>query len=654
MKNKYFLATLLLIISINGFCQSQHSQIDSLKRVLKFSKIDSAKANIYNNIADKFKESNPDSTDFYAAKANVLSRKINYTFGQANANLNIGNSNIILGNYKLAIQNFQKAQSAFEKLLGTDSEIDIKRLKNGLAKSYASQGIVYSQESNYFNALDFYQKALAIYLEINQKPSICKAYNNIGIVYKSQLNYPKALEYFQKALKIQQEIGEQSAAVTLTNIGVVYAEQGNKNKVLEYFDKAKKLFETNDNKRGFALLNNYYGDYFLKEKNYPKAEIYYNQSLKKYEELQNKFGASLALYNLGNLNCELKKYDEAIVFANKSLAYAKEIGVLDQTFHSEKLLSELYGFKNNQELSFFHYKNYVVARDSITNQENTKKMLRSEMENEFKSKAAIVESESKRKTQFTIFSLIGAFLLIALIFVIYNRMQVKKRLTLQKEVAEYEQKALHLQMNPHFVFNCLGSISSFIVQNGAHSAVRYLSKFSKLMRLTLEYSKQSLIPIDKEIQSLDNYLELERLRFNNKFDFTITKDPAIEDDLALPPLLLQPFVENAIIHGIIPGKEHGTIGIDFKLENQNLVCTITDNGIGFEKSAAIKTDTVVVHKSMALDITKKRLEMIASTTSKKAEVSIEELFPESNGMKGTKVTLCLPIQFIEKAKVEKH
>jgi LytS/YehU family sensor histidine kinase len=257
----------------------------------------------------------------------------------------------------------------------------------------------------------------------------------------------------------------------------------------------------------------------------------------------------------------------------------------------------------------------------------------------------LLKEQAKQNNLQLLFAGLLALLLAGIGFLIYNRMQLKKTLTLQKELAEYEQKALHLQMNPHFVFNCLGSISSFIVQNGAHSAVRYLSKFSKLMRLTLEYSKQSLIPIDKEIQSLQNYLELEQLRFNQKFIFLITKDDAIEDDMALPPLLLQPFVENAIIHGIIPGKENGTIGIDFKLEAQNLICTITDNGIGFEKSKAIKSDTVVVHKSMALDITKKRLEMIATSTSKKAAVTIQELYPESNGMKGTKVTVCLPVQF---------
>ncbi len=237
-------------------------------------------------------------------------------------------------------------------------------------------------------------------------------------------------------------------------------------------------------------------------------------------------------------------------------------------------------------------------------------------------------------------------LLFGIIFLIYNRNQLKKTLTLEKELAEYEQKALHLQMNPHFVFNCLGSISSFIVQNGTDSAIKYLAKFSKLMRLTLEYSKESLIPIDKEIESLQNYLELEQLRFNNSFDFTITKSKDIEDDVALPPLLLQPFVENAIIHGVIPKKANGIIKVDFQIDKDNLVCTIEDNGIGFEISKKAKENSVSVHKSMAINIIKKRLEMIASATNKKATISINELASNENKT-GTKAVLQLPIQYLQ-------
>jgi tetratricopeptide (TPR) repeat protein len=645
VKNQYLIITLFLTFFLNGICLAQNTKIDSLKRVLPATKTDTAKVNIYNKIADKFKESNPDSTRFYAAKAILLAQKTNYTFGQANAFLNVGNANIVLGNFKIANQNFEKAQTLFEKLLDNNETIDNKLIKNGLARALASQGVVFSQQSVYFNALEMYQKALKIYLEINQKTNICKAYNNIGIVYKSQQNNGQALEYFKKALAIQLQIGEPTAAVTLTNIGVIYAEQNNKIEALKYYQKAERLFANNDNKRGFALLNNYYGDYYSKENNFVKAEISYNQSLKMYEELQNKFGASLALYNLGILYSSQKKHDQAIVFATKSLNYATEIGVLDQIFHSEKLLSDLYGFQNKSQLAFLHYKNYVTARDSISNQENDKKMLRLEMESEYKSKSAVEQEKSKRKTMLVVFSILGILLLAGLLFALYNRMQIKKRLTLQKEVAEYEQKALHLQMNPHFVFNCLGSISSFIVQNGTDSALKYLAKFSKLMRLTLEYSKGSLIPIDKEIESLQNYLELEQLRFHNKFVFSIQSTDKVEFNMGIPPLLIQPFVENAILHGLVPKEGNGKIEVLFDVQNKQFVCTITDDGIGLTESKNLKKDSVTAHQSMALEITKKRLQIMEETTAQNANIEIKEI--TNNGKtEGTIVILRLPIQFI--------
>lgn len=223
-------------------------------------------------------------------------------------------------------------------------------------------------------------------------------------------------------------------------------------------------------------------------------------------------------------------------------------------------------------------------------------------------------------------------------------MQVKRRLTLQKEVAEYEQKALHLQMNPHFVFNCLSSISSFIVQNGTDQALKYLSKFSKLMRLTLEYSKGQLIPIDKETESLRNYLELEQLRFHDKFDFRITQSDRVEFNVGLPPLLIQPFVENAILHGMVPKEDRGFIHVHFDSENGQIICTIEDDGIGIAGSHKLKENSVAVHKSMALDITKKRLQIMESTTSKSAQIEITDLHHGSET--GTRVTLKLPIQYI--------
>ncbi|RZJ30917.1 MAG: tetratricopeptide repeat protein, partial [Flavobacterium sp.] len=476
--------------------------------------------------------------------------------------------------------------------------------------------------------------------------NISKAYNNIGIVYKSQQNSKKALEYFKKAYNIQEEIGEQAAAVSMMNIGVIYFEAGDNAEAFNWYQKAAKRFETSDNTRGFALLKNYLGDYYKKQNDFAQARKYYEQSAELYESMQNKFGAALALYNIGQLLFDSKQYNDAIGFGEKSLEYAKSIGVLDQEFHSEKLLSDIYAALNRPSESLMHYKNYVAARDSINSQEMSRKFAIAEMNSEYEKKEAILAEKSKRQTQFTIFAFLGAALAIALILLAYSRRTVKRRLTLQKEVAEYEQKALHLQMNPHFVFNCLSSISSFIVQNGTDQALKYLSKFSKLMRLTLEYSKDSLIPIDKEIESLQNYLELEQLRFHNKFKFNIQASDKVEFNMGLPPLLIQPFVENAILHGVVPKEENGKIEIYFDVENHQLVCTITDNGIGLSQSKQLKANSVTAHKSMALEITKKRLEIMESTTSKSAHIDIADR-EETEREPGTKVTLRLPIQYIQ-------
>ncbi|RZJ56187.1 MAG: tetratricopeptide repeat protein [Flavobacterium sp.] len=643
MKLKLRLILFLVLILFCGINHAQNVQIDSLKSVLNITKADTAKVNHYNKLADLYKEINPDSTLFFANKAALLSIKTDYNFGLATANVNKGNGSIILGNYAVALKYFKDAKTEFQIVLRQNP--DFKKAKSGLARSYASTGVVYSEQSNNTLALENYEKALKLYQEAKDQKSFSKVLINIGIIYKFQQDYPKALHYLKEAYKIQLPLKEENTPMTLTNIGVIYFELGEYKNAIHYYEKAKKAFENNTNKRGFALLNNYLGDYYKKQNNTQLAFEYYQKSLGLYEEIQNKFGASYALFNIGLLLQEQQKYTEALSYATKSLAYAKEIGVLDQTFHSERLVSELYESLNDPKAALVHYKNYINARDSINNKETNKKFAEAEMNYEFKKKEALLSEEHKRQIQLVVFSIFGGLLLIALSLVIYNRLQVKRQLTLKKEVAEYEQKALHLQMNPHFVFNCLSSISSFIVQNGTDSALKYLSKFSKLMRLTLEYSKGSLIPIDKEIESLQNYLELEQLRFEDKFEFEIQSTENVEFNMGLPPLLIQPFVENAILHGMVPKEGKGKISVNFDVQNQQLVCTITDNGIGLSESKILKENSVTAHKSMALDITKKRLKIMESITSKSAKIEITELNSEPQKT-GTKVTLYLPIQYI--------
>ena len=656
MKIHPYLFFLLLLFPLKAI--SQNPTADSLRVVLQHTKNDIDKSQLLNDIASAYRTNNPKLMLEYAEKALQLSKKIEYHLAEGNAYLNQGNANILLGNYVIALQHFSNAQSVFEHEREKSSGKERDEIQNGLARAYGSIGIVFSEQSNYSKALQYHLKALKIYEQSNDSEKLARVYNNVGIVYKAQQEDFKALQYFIKCLKIQEKIGDNTIGITTTNIGNIYLRQKNYAKAFEYYTKAEALFVKYPNQRGLGELYNNMGLYYKRTNKRSKAQESYSKALKAFNSIEDKFGVSDTYFYMGEIYFEDGKYQEALTNTSKSLQLAKALEVTEQIQHAEKRLSEIYEKMGNSAEALQHYKLYSIAKDSVSNHENIRNSVRAEMNFEFEKKEALQKKEqekkevlyaeqTKRHQQQISFTILFVLLLCSVGFLIYNRFQLKKHLTLQKELAEYEQKALHLQMNPHFVFNCLGSISSFIVQNGTDSAIKYLSKFSKLMRLTLEYSKESLIPIDKEIESLQNYLELEQLRFNQKFDFSISKSNDIEDDMALPPLLLQPFVENAIIHGLIPKKEMGNIAVDFSLNGENLICTITDNGIGFDKSKALKEHSVTVHKSMALDITRKRLEMMEAYTSKKAKVEIEEL--KENGMvAGTKVVLNLPIQYLTK------
>lgn len=506
--------------------------------------------------------------------------------------------------------------------------------------------------------MQYYLKSVTIYEHLKDEVLSAKLYNNIGIVYFSQGMNFKSLGYFSKAQKIQEKLNDQNIAITYTNIANCYLKQKNNTEAFDYYSKAKKSLDQNPNPRALGEWFNNMGLYYKSINQNQKAVESWQSASMAFQSIDDKFGLTDTTIYLAEYYLDQNELEKAKQFANQSLQVAKEIQVLEQIALSQKLLSNIYTKQNNPALALKHFELYSNAKDSLVNTQTIRKSVEHELTFNFEKREALqqkeiekrdllLKEESKRNTLQLFFATLLGLLLFGFAFLIYNRMQLKKTLIMQKEIAEYEQKALHLQMNPHFVFNCLGSISSFIVQNGADSAIKYLSKFSKLMRLTLEYSKETLIPLDKEIEGLQNYLELEQLRFNNKFSFSISKSAEIDDDVALPPLLLQPFVENAIIHGVIPKKEIGIIAIAFTIENKSLVCIVEDNGIGFEQSKFSKENSVVAHKSMALEITKKRLELMESSTAQNANVVISEIKNYKNEIQGTKVILKIPLKYIK-------
>jgi hypothetical protein len=246
------------------------------------------------------------------------------------------------------------------------------------------------------------------------------------------------------------------------------------------------------------------------------------------------------------------------------------------------------------------------------------------------------------------FRLLSILIIVASIYsYFYFRTQkIKKeeeqKTEINKKFAELELQALQAQMNPHFVFNALSAIQNFILNNDAQEATDYLSRFSRLMRLFLESSRNKYIALSEEKILLDYYIQLEQLRFKDKFTYQIILEDGVSLDTEIPSLLLQPFVENAINHGLVYKNDNdGYLNIIFKKENNKLICIVDDNGIGRKEAAAIKNKSLKPYKSRGTEITEERLRSLELIESTKIEIDILDKIDLNLIPKGTKVTIVM-------------
>ncbi len=210
----------------------------------------------------------------------------------------------------------------------------------------------------------------------------------------------------------------------------------------------------------------------------------------------------------------------------------------------------------------------------------------------------------------------------------------------EKKIMELELKALKSQMNPHFIFNTLNSIQHFISSNNFKDSNRYITNFSKLIRMVLNQSDKSFITLREETEMLNLYLSLEQVRFSNEFEFVLNLDDSIDLDFdKIPPMLLQPFVENAIWHGLMNKKEKGHIEIKFAIDGDYLLCTVTDNGIGRVAAEEIKATRKIQNKSVGITITKERLNIINSEMYENMNIKVIDLYDKNNLPTGTTVKI---------------
>jgi len=521
----------------------------------------------------------------------------------------LGNAYLISGKLELAQKMFETENKVFSNSKNQSDEI-----KNHLAASFASLGIVASQQSNYAKALDFHFKAKSIFEETKNIEKQTAIENNIAIEYQSLNKFDKANVHFLKASKLNTK-NYISNTLLFTNMGKNYLKKNDFQNAYVYLNLAKKQQTATENLYTIAELDNAFAAYYLKTKQINLALPYLQKAAATCEKIDYTFGLSETYFLFGLYYEQSNEIQPAIEYFNKAQQLANELSILELQLDTNLHLATIYNNLQQFEKANSFSQKALEFQEKSLQQSNEKAIAFVEMQAELDKKSAHLELVHQKHKQNTIlFIALGVLALLIIGFAYYYSQQkwIKKNLQLQKQIAEWHHKALHLQMNPHFIFNCLGSISSFILQEENELALDYLTRFSKLMRLTLENSKDSEIQLYKEIELLQQYCELEKLRYENKFDYQIHQSKSIHDELKIPPMLLQPLIENAIMHGIVPKESKGKIDIyfDYLPEKKSLSCTIKDNGIGYFESIKIKKKSVLQHHSMALEVLKNRVEAI--------------------------------------------
>ncbi len=297
-----------------------------------------------------------------------------------------------------------------------------------------------------------------------------------------------------------------------------------------------------------------------------------------------------------------------------------------------------------------YYEQYQPMHDSLLNDETKQSLTRLEMQYGFnKTQDSVKAANNKQQALATVqiqqqsitknATIAGAgFLFLAGIsgFVFYKR---NRDIRFKQQITDTEMKALRAQMNPHFIFNSLNSIGDFMMKNDMQKADEYLTKFAKLMRLILENSEQKEVSLTDDLKALELYMQLETLRMKNKFTYEIqVADDIDKDNTLIPPLILQPFVENSIWHGLTKKNSEGKIIIKIQSEGNMLICTVEDNGIGRGYTKAKEEVESTEKKSLGLKITHTRIDIINRLKNTNAAITLFDL------SEGTKAEVRLPLE----------
>ena len=545
---------------------------------------------------------------------------------------------------------------------------------------------------------DYMKKSLPYFVKAGDEKMEGTVCTWIAEGYLASGYYEKAFDYCRRGLQLNHKVLTQAKTKeekkwrdylyqqSLTDMASLYKEAGDYQSSLEYLnvgsqfgiaqhtgwdmggEKAEIFRFTGEYDSSFYYLRkqliNYPGDIFTKQdigatflmtKQYDSALALLNPLLPEFRKTDNANGGVLGpiLFYIGSAYAGKNEYATALTYAREGLANAFKKERRPEMMNEYELFSKIYYGLGNSDSAYLYLLKYVALKDSIQNRQFLFRLNSAKKDAQigFLNRDNEIQNQKLKQQAIVRNSLfIGILLLFLLGFFVSRSLYLrrkKQQAESEKKQTELEMQALRAQMNPHFIFNSLSSINKFILKNEPDTASDYLTRFSRLIRMVLMNSQKSWITLEDELEMLTIYLDMERLRFKSTFNYYIVFANRVDAGaIFIPPLLLQPFCENAIWHGLkhladpqSGRQEQGCLNIELSTDGKTLNCTISDNGIGREKAAEIRSKSAEGRKSMGLKITTERLALLNREKGLPAVYEIEDLKDESGNATGTRVIL---------------
>ncbi|MGO4920341.1 tetratricopeptide repeat-containing sensor histidine kinase [Maribacter spongiicola] len=560
---------------------------------------------------------------------------------------------IELGNIYRELAIYPKALELYQKALERSTEAD-----NIEFRVYALNMLstVYRRTDAVKSALDYSQEALelaetVIEPNIELKKSITISLNTIGGIYQMLEQYDLAIEKYERSMALQKELEDkQGLAISHQNLGECYEFQGKLEPALKNFRKALVYNEIIDSNRGKIICNYSIAHVYVHMGKIQEAITILENNLLKAISLSDQKIITTIYINLGWALIRLGDYDAAETNLESGLSLATTNEFNSEIAEANKFLSELWIKRDDYQKGMIYFKESRKYEERITNSLNLRyvndMILRYESQiraNQLERLAEENESvRLKLKNNRTMLLIIGIFLilLVGILYILYRQSQ----LNAEKKLLTLEQSMLRSQMNPHFLFNSLNSIKLYIINNEKKNAVHYLNKFSKLVRKILEASSQREISLAEELETVALYMNIENIRFSNEINFVIDiKDDIDTHNIKIPSLILQPFLENALWHGL--SSKDGAKNIDLVVKKGKsgfIEIIITDNGVGRDAAEKIKDSKVLKRKSVGIDITKERLANFSRDYENFFHVDIIDKFDDDTNAIGTQIVIYIP------------